>query len=95
MTQFISITDTGGNIGRIRWSNSQNTTTRRFRDANGHVIWWGTVSWDAWWPHRRPKVSKLAALMAEIADNAALAAQVLQSSVERATEAVRELNKAL
>jgi hypothetical protein len=83
MTQFLSITDTGGRIGRIRWSN----TSPRSR-------LWGNVWWDLSWPHQRPPLSRFAALFAEIADNAALAAQVLQSSVERATEAVRELGKA-
>lgn len=83
MTQFLSITDTGGRIGRIRWSNSQ--------DGRSYVLWWGSVSWDAWWPHRRPKVSKLAVLMAENANNATMAVRALLPSVEQATEAIREL----
>ena len=64
---FLSITDLGGRIGRIRWRNTQ----RRFPDFP--YGYWGRFWWDTSWPAPEPVVSRLSRRTHEIDDNVTMA----------------------
>jgi hypothetical protein len=53
---FLSITSSGGNIGRIRWSNTviqpHHQLRTVFRYDPPAQTRWGKVSWDRHWPIR-------------------------------------------
>ena len=93
---FLSITDLGGRIGRIRWRNTQ----RRFPDFP--YGYWGRFWWDTSWPAPEPVVSRLSWQTHEIADNAtmayvagiAMAFRAMQPTVHEATESMRALGRA-
>lgn len=87
MITFLSITDNGGRIGRIRWMNTLP------RDGFPHDCW-GLIWWDPWWPNQPPALSRLAQLAAEISRKATLAFQALQPSLEQATRAIEQFGKA-
>ena len=47
MVTFLSITSTGGRLGRIHWAN-----TAPFRDGNV----WGQIQWDKLWPAKPEEI---------------------------------------
>jgi len=92
---FLSITDLGGRIGRIRW---RNTATTQFTRGS-RFEFFGAVEWDDNWPPRPPAplpraIARIAQLTAEINRNAALACQALLPAVQQATEAIEQFRKA-
>ena len=55
----------------------------------------GSDWWDVRWPYPRPSLSRLGQLMAQVADNMAMAAKAMLPSVQQAAEAIREFGRAL
>ena len=92
---FLSITDLGGRIGRIRWRNT--ATTQFIRGSRFEFF--GAVEWDDNWPPKprtplQREIARIAQLTAEINRNMALAYQALLPTVRQATEAIEQFGKA-